>query len=309
MTALDRAQGCLLGQLAGDALGAQVESFSVADIRQLYPAGLRDLADGGSWNTLAGQPTDDSEMALALARMLVAHNAYDPALAREAYLDWFHSAPFDCGSTVRAGLCNAPNLASQANGALMRISPLGVFGSKHGPSKTADWARQDAAITHPNPVCQDCNALFAMAIAHAVSTGCSARDLYNQLIGWAADLKIDPSVAAAVRSAETARPADYVRQRGWVLIAFQNALFQSLHAHDLEGGVVDTVMHGGDTDTNAAIAGALLGAVYGREGVPERWTRAVLNCRPSADRPNVHHPRPQRFWPTDALELAAALIA
>jgi ADP-ribosyl-[dinitrogen reductase] hydrolase len=57
---------------------------------------------------------------------------------------------------------------------------------------------------------------------------------------------------------------DYIRQQGWVLIA----LWQLLHAPSLEEEVVDTVMRGGDTDTNAAIAGALLGAVYGGEAMP-----------------------------------------
>ena len=67
---LSRAQGCLLGQLAGDALGSLVEFKSPEEIRRTYPDGVRELADGGTWNTIAGQPTDDSEMALLLARML-----------------------------------------------------------------------------------------------------------------------------------------------------------------------------------------------------------------------------------------------
>src|ERR1019366_8629903 len=65
---LARAQGCLLGQFAGDALGSLVEFQSPAQIRARYPDGPRLLEDGGSWNTIAGQPTDDSELALALAR-------------------------------------------------------------------------------------------------------------------------------------------------------------------------------------------------------------------------------------------------
>ena len=64
-----RAQGCLLGQLAGDALGSLVEFQSPEEIHRSYPEGVRELADGGTWNTIAGQPTDDSEMALLLARM------------------------------------------------------------------------------------------------------------------------------------------------------------------------------------------------------------------------------------------------
>jgi ADP-ribosylglycohydrolase len=67
-------------------------------------------------------------------------------------------------------------------------------------------------------------------------------------------------------------------------------------------------MRGGDTDTNAAIAGALLGAVYGRDGVPAQWTEAVLNCRPDPMYRKVLHPRPRCYWPVDALELAENLL-
>ena len=67
---VNRAQGCLLGQLAGDALGSLVEFQSPEEIRRSYPEGVRELADGGTWNTIAGQPTDDSEMALRLAAAL-----------------------------------------------------------------------------------------------------------------------------------------------------------------------------------------------------------------------------------------------
>lgn len=57
---LSRAQGCLIGQLVGDALGSVVEFQSSEQIWQRYPDGIRDMADGGTWNTIAGQPTDDS---------------------------------------------------------------------------------------------------------------------------------------------------------------------------------------------------------------------------------------------------------
>src|SRR5262249_50051190 len=54
---LNRAQGCLLGQLIGDSLGGLVEFRSVGSIAAEYPLGVRDLADGGCWRNLAGQPT------------------------------------------------------------------------------------------------------------------------------------------------------------------------------------------------------------------------------------------------------------
>jgi ADP-ribosylglycohydrolase len=99
-----------------------------------------------------------------------------------------------------------------------------------------------------------------------------------------------------------------VNQQGWVLIAFQNALWQLLHAPTLKEGVVDTVMRGGDTDTNAAIAGALLGAAYGRDAIPKQWVEKILSCRPNFKTPGVRHPRPECFWPVDVLQIAHDLL-
>jgi ADP-ribosylglycohydrolase len=307
--ALPRAQGCLLGQLVGDALGSLVEFQPPEQIRREYPNGVRELTDGGTWDTIAGQPTDDSEMALLLARMLVDQGRYDPAEARKAYVFWLDSGPFDCGMTVSSGLRGRLNQESQANGAMMRISPLGIYGANHELEQVAEWARQDATLTHPHPVCQQANALFAMAIAHAIRRRCNARNLYEQIVTWAEDMEVDGNLLDAVRGAAEAPPADYVQQQGWVLTAFRNALWQLLHAPTLEEGVVDTVMRGGDTDTNAAICGALLGAVWGRNAIPAQWTECVLNCRPEAGQPHVRRPRPECFWSVDALELAESLVA
>jgi len=91
---IDRAQGCLLGQLAGDSLGSLVEFQAPDDIRREYPKGVSEIADGGTWNTIAGQPTDDSEMALLLALMLADQGRYDPEEARKAYIFWLDSGPW-----------------------------------------------------------------------------------------------------------------------------------------------------------------------------------------------------------------------
>ena len=304
-----RAQGCLLGQFIGDSLGSLVEFQPAASIRRDYPDGVRELADGGMWSTIAGQPTDDSEMALMLARTLVERGEYDPDAARKAYVFWLDSDPFDCGLTVYRGLRGEPCSHSQANGALMRISPLGIFGARGGDlSRVAACARRDAAITHPHPVCQQANALFAMAIATAIRTGIGARDLHQQIIQWAEDPAVDDSLGDAAKGAAKSPPEDFETQEGWVLIAFRNALWQLSHAENFEEAIVDTVMRGGDADTNAAICGALLGAAHGRNAIPERWVEDVLNCRPEAGRPGVHRPRPECFWPVDAPELAEKLL-
>lgn len=305
---LSRAQGCLLGQLIGDALGSLVEFQTPGEILTKYPDGVCDMADGGTWDTIAGQPTDDSEMALLLARSLVAEGIFDPAAVKKAYNFWLESGPFDCGNTIWSGLSGRHSPDSQANGAMMRISPLGIFGVNYDLEQVAQWARQDAAITHIHEVCQQANALFAMAIAHAVRTGCSAADLYAQIVIWADEMGAYNSLKQTIADAADAPPDSYMQFQGWVLLAFRNALWQLLHADTVEEGVVDTIMNGGDTDTNAAICGALLGAVHGRQSIPLRWVNTILNCRPRAGVEGVHQPRPECFWPADALALAAQLV-
>lgn len=304
---LSRAQGCLMGQLCGDSLGSLVEFRSANEIRQMYPNGVRELADGGTFNTLAGQPTDDSEMALMLARSLAERGRFDAGAVREAYRFWLDSNPFDCGNTVRSGLRGTPNPESQANGALMRISPLGIFGARKDLWDVAQWASQDAALTHPHPICRQASALFAMTLARVIRTGCSPSSLYAGMLLWAEHLDAEPALRGALLDAAISPPADFQRQQGWVLIALRNALWQFLHAHSLEEGVIDTVMRGGDTDTNAAICGALLGAVQGLEAIPSQWQEKVLNCRPER-RPGVAHPRPEVFWPVDALKISRRLL-
>ena len=155
-----RGVGCMLGQLCGDSLGGLVEFMSPDEILEKHPDGVRHLVDGGVWGTVAGQPTDDSEMALALARSLASRGTYERSDVREAYVTWMNSDPFDIGETTRAGLEGSPRMESQANGALMRASPLAIFGAGRDPHELAGWAEQDAELTHPHHVCRQINVLY-----------------------------------------------------------------------------------------------------------------------------------------------------
>lgn len=263
---LSRSQGCLLGQLAGDALGSAVEFRSAAEITRSHPDGVTRLTDGGTWNLIAGQPTDDSEMALALARTLVSEGAFDPTAVGQAYVRWARSGPFDMGGTTRAGITalaegRSAGSDSQSNGALMRVSPIGIFAAGD-PALAARLAAEDARLTHPHPVCLAASAAFAAAIAAGVSGGtaeemCSAAELHA---GDGDGAKLVRQRLALARRHE---PEDFERQMGWVLTAFQNAFHHLIKGTPVAEAVSVTVARGGDTDTNAAICGALLGACQG----------------------------------------------
>jgi ADP-ribosyl-[dinitrogen reductase] hydrolase len=306
---LSRAQGCLLGQVGGDSLGGLVEFKGPGEIEADWPGGPRDLCDGGTWGLLAGQPTDDSEMALALARSIVEHEGLDAEAVLDAYREWRDSRPFDMGATTRAGLDGRPNAASQANGSLMRASPLAVLAHALPPDQAAALARQDSALTHPSPVCGDAAAAFVVAAAHAIREGDGPRAAHAAALAWAETAGAEPAVVERLRRAarEPPSPAECCgAKQGWVLLALHVAFHALLHFEGPGEGVVWGVRLGGDTDTNAAITGALLGAVHGREAVPAQWRRMVLSCR--ALGPAAGRPRPPRYWPTDVLELAERLL-
>ncbi|SNS59831.1 inositol monophosphatase family protein [Tropicimonas sediminicola] len=309
---LSRAQGCLLGQLAGDALGSAVEFRSSREIARSHPEGVTQLSDGGTWDLIAGQPTDDSEMALALARSLVAARRFDPDKVGKAYIRWERSGPFDIGGTTRAGIAaiaagqQARNDRSQANGALMRVSPIGIFAAGD-PAGAADLAARDARLTHPHPICQAASAAFSAAIATGIAGG-SAEDMWAAADRYAGEGPGAETIRKVLAVSRHEGPAEFERQMGWVLIAFQNAFHQLMRGTPPAEALPETVARGGDTDTNAAICGALLAALHGREALPLQWRNAVLSCRPVKAR-GIRHPRPQEYWPDDALELAEALLA
>lgn len=321
---LARAQGCLLGQVAGDALGSLVEFKSPLEIQHEYPAGgPRELVDGGVWSTLAGQPTDDSEMALALARELNRRPKRDLRAVADSYIDWYASSPFDIGVTtsralsagyvarlqgrdVITALHRAGDPDSLSNGALMRISPLGIWGVSLPPSEICAVAAADSALTHPNPICQYTSAILAASISHAIQSGREPEAVYHYAVRVAESLESPRAVIDTLRQASSRAPRSYA---GLALNAFHNAFYRLLHSESFEAGVVATVQQGEDADTNAAIAGALLGAVHGARLVPLQWKNCVLSCRPYKESERIKKPRPNAYWPIDCSILAEKILA
>ncbi|MGH7158781.1 MAG: inositol monophosphatase family protein [Acetobacteraceae bacterium] len=316
----DRAIGCLLGQVIGDSLGGLVEFQSREQIHARHPGCVQDLVDGGTWNILAGQPTDDSELALALARTLVTERGYNDDAVAASYARWWRSGPFDCGNTIRRALepaASAPkerraktaranaDRTSQANGALMRASPIGIAARTR--EEAADWAARDCLLTHPHPTCIAASAAFTAAISAGIA-GATPHEM--SAAARAAAARSPGGEPASERLAEAAAgrgPKNFTTQQGWVLTALQNA-FRHLHStRSPEQALIESVGEGGDSDTNAAIAGALLGAAFGRDAWPSRWVLPVLSCRPLCEF-GAARPRPEEYWPDDVPMLAEALL-
>src|SRR6056297_3313744 len=104
-----RATGALLGLACGDALGRPVEFSTAAQIEREHGRVTEMLANG-THGQPAGTITDDTEMALCIARSLVAHEGFEPADIAARFVEWYESGPFDIGlmtsdalRTIRSG--------------------------------------------------------------------------------------------------------------------------------------------------------------------------------------------------------------
>jgi ADP-ribosylglycohydrolase len=121
--------------------------------------------------------------------------------------------------------------------------------------------------------------MFAYAISLCIKDNLTNHRIIEMTRGAAQDLDIDVDLL----DVSVVRPEDYYSCMGHVDIAFRNAFYHLRLGSSFEYAILDTIRRGGDTDTNAAICGALLGAYYGIGGIPVKWLTPVLSCNP--DRP------------------------
>ncbi|CAN5679645.1 ADP-ribosylglycohydrolase family protein [soil metagenome] len=293
---VDRAVGAVLGVQAGDSLGATLEFMDAAAIAERHPGVLRDIVGGGPFNWPAGAPTDDTDLTWAVAQgyLDVAPAAATDAAAGpdgtaavvravgERMLEWFDGDPRDIGGTTRSALSAVRRTgdpttsgrtddSSQANGSLMRTMAVAVARLNRPAERKAD-ARAVSAITHAHPVCLDACEIYC-DLAVALIRGASPDEAVSEALGASPS----PEISAVVEQAWAASAvADLPGPHGgyvlWSLRLAVWALHQETSLEDTLVAVLDT---GGDTDTNGAIAGGLLGAHHGAAAIPDRWRRML----------------------------------
>ncbi|WP_375484226.1 ADP-ribosylglycohydrolase family protein [uncultured Jatrophihabitans sp.] len=283
----DRAAGVLLATAAGDALGAPYE---------FGPPRGPDLPvtmhDGGSPPRRAGEWTDDTAMAVAIAEVAATGAdlrdtvAQDRIVAR--WVEWLAGAR-DAGAQTRAVLAEA-HTADEAraaahalhersgrtagNGSLMRTAPV-ALAYLDDPDALVEAAVAVSELTHWDPEAGEACVLWCLAIRRAVLTG---------ELDVRAGLAALPEGRAAVwrarlDTAQASTPADF-EHNSWVVEALQGAWSAvSAHPDDLPRALEAAVRGGRDTDTVAAIAGGLAGARHGAAAVPPAW-RALLHGWP-----------------------------
>lgn len=327
------AMGCLLGALIGDAAGATLEFFE-RDPTSKDVAWAMSMPGGGDLQVAPGQITDDGELTLCLARALAECDRFDLEIIARHYAEWVESRPFDMGFTTSYSLGSYRDvdvaevgyaavmrrsaaklcMGSKANGSLMRITPLGIWGYNLTASEIANFAIQDTSLSHPNNSCGYAVACYCIAIATLIKHPGKRELAFNNAKNWLksqADLVKDiyqyhcwAEVASWLGDAEDNLNIPYYPQIGFIKIAFTHAFRHLLLGSDYESAIAETLSGGGDTDTNACIVGGLVGAAVGVDEISQKMRDAVLNCDTSLGK----HPRPDFLHPRQAEQLISQLL-
>lgn len=302
----DRIAGCLMGCALGDALGVPHE-FRFHK-KNIYTGLLYIVPEYhfqfSHRKDVIGQYSDDTEMTLCTVRALIeSKGVYNRDVTIEYYRKW--------ASTAKAMGTNTRNLFkfkgintmkcyenrykkyfedkpeeewTQSNGSLMRCSILSFFGK--------DVVIEDCKLTNPHPINIDSSRLYSYLIRMSVK-GLDK----DEIVKSVKKIKLHESVKSVFEDAisPTAPLRDVTgKSKGWVLHALYCACWAWYYAKSYQEGVDMVIRLGGDTDTNGAIAGALLGTIFGLEAMnKEKNTSKNIKILLNADTTQGENPIPE----------------
>ncbi|MEG3639832.1 ADP-ribosyl-[dinitrogen reductase] hydrolase [Magnetococcus sp. PR-3] len=265
------------GMAMGDALGATVEFMMPAEIQVKH--GTHDAIIGGGWLHLKkGEVTDDTTMALALGEgILNSQQGIDPIAIGDAYDRWMKSKPVDCGNTVRRGIVHfrqkresggvmvEENEFDGGNGACMRTLPMALATLGLADEEMVAASRLQTHLTHNHPLSDAATECVNRMIQQAVL----GKDISEIHAGPVVDLIENHKTFTYRRKRAPINPD------GYIVDTMRVVLWSLFTTDSFESCLVDVVNRGGDADTTGAIAGAIAGALYGLEGLPQRWFKAM----------------------------------
>src|SRR5687768_8730110 len=204
----DHALGALLGLAVGDALGTTLE-FSSRDSRPLQT----EMRGGGPFQLKAGQWTDDTSMALALAESLAANSDFDPLDLMTRFVSWYETGAYSCtgtcfdiGVTTRQAIhrfkatgnpfAGSENPRSAGNGSIMRLAPV-ALNSLGERAEAARIARDQSRTTHAAAQCVEaCDFLVQILLDAIDGAGKAALEARS----WSGDEAIVRIASGAWRS-------------------------------------------------------------------------------------------------------------
>mgnify|MGYP005836767611 CR=1 FL=1 len=293
---LDRAKGSLYGLAIGDALGAPVEGWSVARIRETYG-----WISGYVCEDVAG--TDDTEFAVLTARCICkAGGVPAPDFLATMWLEHCADWPLKRDLMSSGGMSEKRtvanllrglqppfsgryHMANSSCGAAMRVAPCGIA-APGNLDLARRLARADASVSH-----WDEGVIQAEAIASAVCMAMAGHDLPTILNAALAAIPEESWTRYVLEQCfATVSRYDNPRDALPELWAVSDTGVPNSHGPgacalaltalrygggDFRETVLLAVNAGRDCDSSAAQAGAIVGAAVGYRGLPAEWATRI----------------------------------
>ncbi|KAL3984664.1 ADP-ribosylglycohydrolase family protein [Acanthocheilonema viteae] len=255
-------------------------------------------------------------MALSLASSLIRCGAFNAANVACSYVFWSQSKPPDIGNATRNALTierqlspnwhdelsdiekeavhreilnnvRNYNVGSLSNGCLMRISPLAIHSINMPIERVEEMVRTDCSLTHCEEDAKQAVFSYVIAIRHLLN-GNSNKEAFEVALKSTKSMRIREHLLTAQEKPVPVNIGDQFvngdgKAMGYIGVALQSAFYELLHGISFTKSLVDAISRGGDTDTNGAIVGALLGARFGIDDVPEKWISTMKKSKPRAN--------------------------
>lgn len=288
METKDKIYGTIFGQAIGDALGLGTEFMSKKEVREKYPDGLKEysqiIRDYHRAKFQPGSWSDDTDMMLCIANAIIEDKGINLHTIARNFKQWVY-APETRGvgqTTLKvlsiAEYVEKPHQVAEliwrmtrtknaANGSVMRTAIIGL--KKENVAQTAEDV---CKLTHFDPRCVGSCVIVSEIINHLIWH--DEQLSYSQIItiGNKYDKSIAEYIDKAFYNGIESLELDEPSSIGYTLKALGSALWCLFHANDFEEGLLRVVNEGGDADTNAAVACAMLGAKFGYTSIPQKYT-------------------------------------
>ena len=288
METKDKIYGTIFGQAIGDALGLSTEFLSKTEVREKYPDGLKEysqiIRDYHRAKFQPGSWSDDTDMMLCIANAIIEDKGINLHTIARNFKQWVY-APETRGvgqTTLKvlsiAEYVEKPHQVAEliwrmtrtknaANGSVMRTAIIGL--KKENVAQTAEDV---CKLTHFDPRCVGSCVIVSEIINHLIWH--DEQLSYSQImtIGNKYDKSIAEYIDKAYYNGIESLELDEPSSIGYTLKALGSALWCLFHANDFEEGLLRVVNEGGDADTNAAVACAMLGAKFGYTSIPQKYT-------------------------------------
>lgn len=287
----DKIKGAIYGQAIGDALGLGTEFMDDSFMKLAYPQGFchydQIFQDEHRCRWKKGEWTDDTDMMLCIANAIIKDKGVKLTTIANNFKAWASGVPMGIGAQTYKVLMvgnytDSPievsmlvwemsGRKSAPNGGLMRTSVVGLL-----PNDIEDNAANICRLTHYDPRCVG-SCVIVSELIHSLVYGPTPLT-YEKVMEVAK--KYDERIVAFL---EMSRKEDISilelqdsKTMGYTLKTLGAALWAYWHAETFVEGLLAVVRAGGDADTNAAVACAILGAKFGFTSIPDEYVEGLI---------------------------------